>query len=127
MNSFKHNKEFCIDSCEFICGLLEFTNDATSELSTICLSDYGIKFNKLREAVARTVTNMNRFTNKWQYDEESMCSTVKTLKEYYNFYCVTLNNSSPSRYKSDSKYLIDSLNTSKLALTHKLKKILDEV
>jgi len=126
MNTIK-NKEFCIDSCEFISGLLEFVIFSVNDLSTISLSNYESKFKTMREAVARTITHMNRFTNKWESDNENICSTIKTLKEYYNFYCVTLNNSSPSTYRSDSKYIVDSFNTSKLALTCKLKKIINEL
>jgi hypothetical protein len=70
---------------------------------------------------------IDAFANKWEDDSENICRSLKTIKEYYAFYCVTLNNSSPTSYNKDARYVIDSLKTSKLALSVKLRKIEENI
>lgn len=123
----ENNKEFYLDAYNFISGLLEYINRIANELSRISESDYEEKFRISRETVNRLNASIEKFIKKWNSDEDKICASLKTIKEYYAFYCVTLSNSSHIMFHRDSKYIIDSLTTSKLALTCKLKKIKEKL
>lgn len=121
------NKTFYIEAYEFISGLLEYISRVSDELSKICVNDYNDKFRICKETVNRLNNSIGKFVGNWGNDDEKICNTLKTIKEYYGFYCVTLNNSSPTTFKRDSKYIIESLYTSKLALTNKLKHLKEKI
>jgi hypothetical protein len=116
-------KVFYIEAYDFISGLLEYMGRISNELSKICANNYEEKFSNSRDTVNRLNASITKFVEKWGKDDERICDTLRTIKEYYGFYCVTLSNSSPIMSHRDSKYIIDSLTTSKIALTCKLKKI----
>lgn len=121
------DKKFYLEAYEFISGLIEYIDRVHGELSKICLSDYNEKFKISRDTVNRLNNSITKFVDKWGSDNEKVCASLRTIKEYYAFYCVTLNNSSPSTFGRDSKYITESLYTSKLALTTKLKKIKEKL
>lgn len=117
------DKDFCIDSLELITGVISFCDSLIEELKHLCLDTYADVFKDASSFINSTGERIDAFANKWEDDSESICRSLKTIKEYYAFYCVTLNNSSPTSYNKDARYIIDSLKTSKLALSVKLKKI----
>ena len=123
----ENEKTFYLEAYAFISGLIEYMNRVSDEISVICVSDYDAKFKLSRDTVNRLNISIGKFISKWENDDEKICATLKTIKEYYGFYCVTLSNSSPTMFKRDSKYIIDSINTSRLALTCKLKKIKEKI
>ena len=120
-------RKFYIDAYIFICGLMEYMNRISTELSHVCITNYVDKFKISRDTVNRLNLSVAKFINKWDNDDENICKTLKTIKEYYGFYCITLSNSSPSMFIKDSKYIIDSLYTSKMALVCNLKKIKEKI
>ena len=121
------NKEFYLNSYEFISGLINQIDKISDVLSHVCTSDYREKFNSVRETISLLNDAIKSFTDKWKNNDEEICKSLETIKEYYTFYQTTLNNSSPSMFARDSKYIIESLYTSKLALINKLKKIKDKL
>jgi hypothetical protein len=121
------NKTFYAESYDLICGLIEYISRISTELSNICDENYLDKFRTSRETINRLTASITKFVDKWGSDEDGICKSLKTIREYYGYYCVTLNNSSPSMCNRDSKYIIDSINTTKLALTCKLKKIKEKL
>jgi hypothetical protein len=123
----ENEKTFYLEAYAFISGLIEYMNRVSDELSVLCLDDYDAKFKLSRDTVNMLNASITKFVNKWNNDEEKICAALKTIKEYYGFYCVTLSNSSPSMFKRDSKYITESINTSRLALTCKLKKIKEKL
>jgi len=117
------DKEFCIDSLEMITGVISFCESLIEELKHLCIDTYTDVFTDASSLIHNTGKRIEAFTEKWEDDSENICRSLKTIKEYYSYYCVTLYNSSPSTYHKDARYIIDSLKTSKLALSVKLKKI----
>jgi hypothetical protein len=120
-------KVFYLEAYDFISGLLEYTSRISDDLSKICVDDYDAKFKIARDAVNRLNASITKFVDKWGNDDEKICCSLKTIKEYYGFYCVTLSNSSPTMFRRDSKYITESLTTSKLALTCKLKRLKEKI
>ena len=116
------DKLFFVESFSFMSHLVEFNENLITELKQISSGDYMEKFERVVRSIKMASNRIKLFIDYWKDDDdEKICNTIKTINEYYAFYCTTLNNSSPSSYMRDSKYLIDSLTTAKLALKSKLK------
>lgn len=117
------DKQFFVESFSFMSHLVEFNENLIGELKQISSSDYMDKFDKVVHSVRMASNRIKLFVEYWKEDDEKICSTLRTINEYYAFYCTTLSNSSPSSFTRDSKYLIDSLTTAKLGLKSKLKRL----
>ena len=119
--------EFYIDSIVLISALINFCNSTVVELGLLTESNYGHGFKNICDTINRTVERINSFVQKWENDSDGICGTLKTIKEYYTYYCITLGSSSPELFICDVKYITDSVKTSKLALEYKLKKIKNKI
>ena len=120
-------KEFYLDSLEFISSIIIFCESVADELRLLEEKDYLDRFKEVSEAIKRTGERITDFTNKWKTDDDGICSSLKIIKEYYSYYCVTLQNSSPRIFHRDARYIVDSIKTSKLALECKLKLVKNKI
>jgi hypothetical protein len=124
---YEKEKEFYLDSLEFICAIMDFCESVSDELRMLVVSNYEEKFRTVAEAIQRTGERIKDFTDKWVTDDDGICSSLKIIKEYYGYYCVTLGKSSPSLFHCDARYIVDSIKTSKLALGCKVKLIKNKI
>lgn len=119
---------FYIDSCEFLSGIIESMDYLSHELSHLCVRDYNDKFINARDFVNSVIEEMSGFLDKWKdNDEDRIRETLKTVKEYYGFYHVTLSNSSPNMFYRDAKYIVDSIKTARLILSNRFKAAKEKV
>jgi len=126
METFK-NKKFCFDSLEFLSSIISFCDSLIFEIKSVTVDNYDDVFKETSDSLKRTSKRINDFIDKWVNDDEQICRTLKSINEYYKYYCMTLENSTPTLFKVDAKYFADSLNTSKLALNYRLNKIKEHI
>ena len=122
METFK-NKSFCLDSFEFLSSIVSFCDSIIGELKSLSEETYKDVFKETSESLKRTSKRIYDFIDKWESDDEQICRTLKSINEYYKYYCDTIERSTPALFKIDAKYISDSLNTSKLALNYRLTRI----
>jgi len=120
-------KEFYLDAYDFICSLMEYVNRISNEMTKISIDNYRERFSTCKETISRLGEQIMKFVNKWNCDDEKVCSTLRTIKEYYEFYRVTFSSSSNYLYERDANYIIESIGSSKLILSHKLKMLKSKI
>ncbi len=115
------DKDFYLSYIWFLSGLIDAYYVLITELSSIdeynfdgIFKDCGYKLKRIGERISIFLTlNVE--------DDSGIYSSLKLIKEYFPYYCETLNDSFPSICVRDAKYISDSLNTTKLSLQNKLK------
>lgn len=118
-----NDKQFYAESYEFLNHLIQFSKNMIIELQALSINNYRDKFNDVVGSLTSAGKRISKFVDRWNDDEEKICNSLKTIEQYYSFYCTSLANSGPSEFSKDSRYVIDSLNTTKIALDVKLKKV----
>lgn len=118
-----NDKEFYIEAYEILSHLIQFSKNTIIELHSLSIDNYRDKFNDIVGSLTSAEKRITKFVDKWNDDEEKICNALKAIEQYYSYYCTSLANSGPSAFSKDSRYVIDSLNTTKLALDVKLKKV----
>ena len=117
------NEKFYLEAYEFISGLIEQANRMMDESSNVISTNYADKFKNTKETIQRCIKSMEQFLDRWETYDERLCGAIKRIKGHYLLYIITLDNSSPTLCYNDSKYIVDSLYTSKQVFQVKLKKI----
>jgi len=123
MKTFK-DEDFLFDSFWFVASMIYFLSSLIEELKSATTCNYINLFREASDSMIRTSKLIDLFIGKWENDDCKICKTLSSIRQYYSFYGVTLNNSSPSKYHNDVKNIVDSLNTEKLVLEVRLNSII---
>lgn len=119
----KKDEKFFLASYEMISHMVQFCESAANDIEIVSLSDYADKFSNLTKSFEIAREKIKGFIDQWEDDEEKVCSTLRSVNEYFKYYTVSMKEATPSTYRSSSRYIKDSLMTAKLALKSKLNYI----
>ena len=117
----KYNSMFYGDTVEVLSGIKQTLNDCLGILSKTSLDDYNVNFQLCGDSFERVTGIINRFLSTWESDEYNVCSSLKSIKDYVEYYTRLCDSSSPSNYNMNKKYMVDSIKTVSLTIDSKLR------
>ena len=117
----KYNSMFYGDTVEVLSGIRQTLNDCSGILSKTSLDNYSNNFQLCGDSFEHVVEIIDSFLSSWESDEYNVCNTLKSIKEYIEYYIRLCDSSSPSNYNINRKYMIESIETVSLTIGSKLR------
>ena len=125
MEKINNKLDFYVDSMVFISNIVEVLNEKIDYLSKISLSDYFDKFSTTADSLDRVHKNAENFVklHDKSLDDNNIINFINTVDNYIEYHIRLLDNSTPSNYLLNHKYIVESLGTIVSTANHKLKQI----
>ena len=112
--------EFYTDALGLLTYLCEIVKEKSEYIKNMSVNDYYEKFSITADCLERTVNCINNFNHENKYDEDSIYPLLRTIKDYFDYYIRLCDNSSPSNYHCNSKYISESMFTIYTTINSKL-------
>jgi len=119
----RSDEEFILESFILMNSISGFFDHSIKELRPLYKDSFKKIFEDTISLLNVASVRISRFVDKWENDDYNICNTLKTINEYISYYCTCLKQSDERFFMRDSGYIIDSMNTAKLGLKNKIKKI----
>ena len=115
--------EFYTEAVGLLLYVCEIIKEKSYYIKNITINDYYVKLENTGDCLERTLKCINNFNQDRKYDEDSIYMLLATIKDYFDYYIRLCDNSSPSNYHYNSKYISDSMFTVYTTIHSKLKHI----
>ena len=115
--------EFYTEAVGLLLYVCEIIKEKSDYIKNITINDYYVKLENTGDCLERTLKCLNNFNQDRKYDEDSIYMLLATIKDYFDYYIRLCDNSSPSNYHYNSKYISDSMFTVYTTIHSKLKHI----
>lgn len=126
-NIFKHDETvFYIDSLEVLIGLKKSLKDCYHILQSSTIDNYNEVFDICASTFDKISEIIDDFIKNWEKDEDKICSTLNSSKDYIEYYIRLCDSSTEKNYKANMKYMIDSIDTILLVFDSKINYINNE-
>jgi hypothetical protein len=124
---FRRNRfMFYEDSIEVLIGIKKTLGECVATLSAPSLDNYRDKLGASRNAFLTANGIIDDFIRNWVTDDDKICSTLHSAKDYINYYIRLCSNSSDLNFKGNIAYMLDSIETVSLVLNSKISYISKE-
>ena len=115
--------EFYTEAVGLLLYVCEIIKEKSDYIKNITINDYYVKLESTGDCLERTLKCLNNFNQDRKYDEDSIYMLLATIKDYFDYYIRLCDNSSPSNYHYNSKYISDSMFTVYTTIHSKLRHI----
>ena len=115
--------EFYTEAVGLLLYVCEIIKEKSDYIKNITINDYYVKLENTSECLERTLKCLNSFNQDRKYDEDSIYLLLASIKDYFDYYIRLCDNSSPSNYHYNSKYISDSMFTVYTTIHSKLRHI----
>ena len=115
--------EFYTEAVGLLLYVCEIIKEKSDYIKNITINDYYVKLENTGDCLERTLKCLNNFNQDRKYDEDSIYMLLASIKDYFDYYIRLCDNSSPSNYHYNSKYISDSMFTVYTTIHSKLKHI----
>ena len=119
-------QELYTDAIVLLTHVSETTREKSEYLKTVCLTTYGDKFALVADSLERTLNSIERFNHEKKYDEDGLFGLFSQIKDYFEYYIRLCDNSTPSNYVQNAKYISESMYTVFSVVSSKLRHISDK-
>ena len=125
MEKINNKLDFYVDSMVTLSSIIEALKEKIDYLSQISLSDYFDKFSSTADCLDRMHKNIDKFVklHDKSLDDNNIINFINTVDNYIEYHIRLLDNSTPSNYLLNHKYIVESLGTIVSTANHKLKQI----
>lgn len=114
------NEEFYSDALEVLTSTKQSLGECSIGLSKTTLDNYKDNFKTFGNAFGVIITIIDKFIENWKEDDYKICSTLKSIRNYLEYYVRLCESSIENNYNMNRAYMIESINTVSLAIGFKL-------
>ena len=117
----KRSGAFYADTLDVLLSIKQTLKECSYVLSNSTEDDFSDNFKICGDSFEGIVETINKFLTGWGHDEYNVCNTLKTIREYIEYYGRLCDISSVENFNINRRYMIDSINTVLMSINAKLK------